>query len=186
MAYADIFATEARGMFSPPNGNHPQILPDYWKETPESEARTDLPELSIEELNALGWKGPIEDVPFDFYTQDKDWNTETREWEIAEIDQFNKEKKVNYQKFWDELIDTSAYIKIKATASQSLLANTLATEFIALLGDAKNGNANIAKIQQELLEILENIPFTEEELLEIQTAFTNSGMYSIYSLEPSA
>jgi hypothetical protein len=183
MAYADIFATEARGMYSPPNGNHPQMIPDYWKDTPESEARTDFPDLTDAELNALGWKGPIEDVPFDFYTQDKDWNTETREWEITEIDQFNKEKRVNYQKFWDNLITVGAYTKIKASASQSLLANTLATEFIALMSDAKNNHANITKIQEVLLEIVENIPFTTEELAEIQEVFTESGMYSVYTLQ---
>ena len=62
--------------------------------------------------------------------------------------------------------------------------NTIATEFIALLSDAKNGNANVAKIQEVLFEIVGNIPFTQEELTEIQSAFTNAGMYSIYTLEP--
>lgn len=184
MAYADIFATEARGMYSPPNGNSPQMIPDYWRPSPDEEVRTDLPELSDAELNALGWKGPIADVPFDFYTQDKNWNTETREWEVVEIDQFNKKKRVNYQKFWDDLIVTSAYATIKSEASQSLIANTLATEFIALLNDAKNKNANVVKIQEVLFEIIENITFTMDELDEIQSAFTDAGMYSIYTLQP--
>lgn len=182
MAYKDIFATEARGMYSPPNGALPQIIPDYWRPAPGEEVRTDLPELSDAELNALGWKGPIADVTFDFYTQYKVWNTETREWDILDLDQGQKEQRVNYQKFWDDLINTSAYATIKATASQSLLANTLATEFIALLNDAKNGHANVTKIQEELLDILENITFTAEELEEIQTTFTDSGMYSVYTL----
>lgn len=183
MAYADIVSTEKRGLFSPPNGNHPQIIPDYWRETPDSKPRTDLPDLSDAELNDLGWKGPIE-RNFDRYTQDATWNRETREWDISEISEFDKQKRVNYQRFWDILIDTSAYLKIKSSASQSLLANTLATEFIALLSDAKNGNANVTKIQQSLFEIIENTSFTEEELGEIQSAFTNAGMYSIYTLEP--
>lgn len=181
MAYADIFATEARGMYSPPNGAEPQILPDYWKNAPDEEPRTDLPDLNDTELNSLGWKGPIE-LNIDNYTHYNVWNTQTREWDILELSQEEKEKRVNYQKFWDDLIDTSAYAKIKATASQSLLANTLATEFIALLTDAKNNRANVTKIQSELLEIVENIPFTIEELAEIQTAFESSGMHSIYTL----
>ena len=178
----DFLEIEERGMFSPPNGASPQIIPDYWRNTPDEEPRTDLPELTDEELNALGWKGPIAMVPFDFYTQDRVWNTQTREWDILELDQIEKEKRVNYQKFWDDLINTSAYTTIKATASQSLLANTLATEFIALLTDAKNGRANVLKIQEELLEIIQNIQFTEEEFEEIQTVFTDSGMYSVYTL----
>jgi hypothetical protein len=183
MEYADIFATEARGMYSPPNGNDPQLLPDYWRPTSGEEARTDLPDLTDAELNALGWKGPIADVSFDFYTQDKVWNKETREYDILEIDQNEKEKRVNYQQFWDLLLDTGAYTTIKSVSAQSLEANTLATEFIALMSDAKGGKANVEKIQQILTEIVSGIPFTEEELTEIQEAFTESGMFSIYTLQ---
>ena len=55
MAYADFDATDARGMWSPPNGAAPQMLPDSWKDNPEDEYRTDLPDLTDDELNALGW-----------------------------------------------------------------------------------------------------------------------------------
>ena len=183
MAYVDIFATEARGMYSPPNGNDPQLIPDYWRPAPGEEVRTDLPDLTDAELNALGWKGPIADVSFDFYTQDKVWNKETREYDILELDQNEKEKRVAYQRFWDLLLDTGAYTKIKESASQSLLANTLATEFIALMSDAKRGQANIEKIQQILTQIISGIPFTTEELGEIQEAFTQSGMFAAYTLQ---
>ena len=81
------------------------------------------------------------------------------------------------------MIITGAYTKIKTTAGQSLVANTLATEFIALMNDAKNNHANVTKIQEILLEILENITFTAGELAEIQTAFTESGMFAVYTLE---
>jgi hypothetical protein len=183
MAYVDIFATEARGMYSPPNGNDPQMIPDYWRPAPGEEVRTDLPDLTDAELNALGWKGPIANVSFDFYTQDKVWNKETREYDILELDQNQKEKRVNYQKFWDLLLDTDAYTKIKSVSSQSLEANTLATEFIALMSDAKRVQANVEKIQQILTQIISGIPFTPEELGEIQEAFTESGMYAVYTLQ---
>lgn len=173
---------QSRGLFSPPNGAEPQLIPNYWRETPDSEPRVDLPELSDAELNALGWKGPIEYPDLNIY--DRVWNTETREWELVELDLYKKEKKINYQWFWDKLITTNAYNTIKTLAKQSLEVNTIATEFIALLSDAKNKNANIAKIQEVLFEIIENIPLTQEELGEIQTAFNNAGMYSIYTLEP--
>ena len=51
------------------------------------------------------------------------------------------------------------------------------------MSDAKNGHANITKIQEVLLEIVENITFTTEELAEIQAAFNQSGMSAIYTLE---
>jgi hypothetical protein len=186
MAYADFTATEARGMFSPPNGNDPQMLPDYWRPAPGEEVRTDLPDLTDEELNALGWKGPIQMPPFagtSYFTHDYQWNKETREYDVTELSEYDKQKRVQYQQFWNKLLDTNAYTTIKTASSQSLQANTLATEFIALMSDAKRGQANVAKIQQVLTEIVSSIAFTTEELAEIQTAFTQSGMFSIYTLE---
>jgi hypothetical protein len=186
MSYTDIFATESRGLYSPPNGNHPQLLPDLWRESfPDGPIRTDLPDLSNEELNALGWKGPITMPPLEgtsYFTHYYEWNKETREYDAFEFDEFEKRLKVQYQTFWDLLLDTNAYTKIKLIASQSLAANTLATEFIALINDAKRGEANIKKIQQVLSEIILNIPFTEEEFVEIQEIFTKSGMFAIYTL----
>lgn len=177
----DIFQIEQRGLFSPPNGAEPQSIPDYWRETPDSEPRTDLPELSDAELNALGWKGPIE-YP-DFHIYNKVWNTETREWDLIELKTYEKEARIDYYKFWGDLVVTNAYNTIKTLAKQSLEVNAVVTEFIALLNDAKNGNANIDKIQEVLFEIIENIPFTQEELEEIQSAFNKAGMYSVYTLE---
>ena len=75
-----------------------------------------------------------------------------------------------------------AYQKIKNSAKVSLEANVAATEFIALLSDAKSGNANVEKIQGSLLEILSAISFTAEELAEIQQAFTENGMFAVYTL----
>jgi len=181
----DIFQIEARGMFSPPNGNNPQIIPDRWRENPGDEIRTDLPELTDEELNALGWKGPIQMPPTpgtSYYTHNYEWNAETREFDATELDEFEKRNRVNYQQFWDELIQTSAYLTIKASASQSLGVNTVATEFIALISDAKNSHANVEKIQEVLLDIMTNISFTVEELEEIESAFNESGMFAIYNL----
>jgi hypothetical protein len=199
MAYVDFAATEARGMYSPPNGNDPQGLPDYWREVIGGPIRTDLPDLTDAELNALGWKGPIV-MPTNLghFTHDYKWNKETREYDATEISEYEKQRRVQYQQFWDLLIngvplldengelvktDGIAFKKIKTAASQSLPANTLATEFIALMSDAKNSHANITKIQEVLLEIVENITFTTEELAEIQEAFTQSGMFAVYTLE---
>ncbi len=181
----DISEIEARGVYSPPDGNHPQLIPHYWKSSPNDEPRTDLPQLSDEELNALGWKGPIEKPPLpgtSYFTHRYEWNKETRSYEATELSQYEKERKVDYQKFWDDLINTDAYTTIKSLAKQSLEVNTIATEFIALLGDAKNGRANVSKIQEVLTDIITSVPFTQEELAEIQTAFTEGGLYSIYSI----
>ena len=186
MAYVDLAATEARGRYSPPNGNDPQTIPDLWRPAPGEEIRTDLPDLTNEELNALDWKGPIQMPPFtgtSHFTHDYQWNNETREYDVTELDEYERRRRVNYQQFWDLLLDTGAYTTIKSVSAQSLQANTLATEFIALMSDAKGGKANIEKIEQILTEIVSGIPFTPEELGEIQEAFTQSGMFAIYTLE---
>lgn len=185
MPYENILEVEARGMYSPPNGNHPQMIPDLWRSAPGEEVRTDLPSLSNAELNALGWKGPIDMPPLSgtsYYTHNYEWNKETRSYDATEVDQYEKQRRVNYQQFWNTLLNSAAYQKIKNTAKQSLAANTIATEFIALLGDAKSGNANVEKIQEALTEIMENISFTEEELEEIETIFIESGMFAVYTL----
>ena len=186
MAYVDLAATEARGRYSPPNGNDPQTIPDLWRPAPGEEIRTDLPDLTDAELNALDWKGPIQMPPFagtSYFTHDHQWNKETREYDATEIQEYEKQKRVQYQQFWDKLLNTGAYTTIKTASTQSLQANTLATEFIALMSDAKGGKANIEKIQQILTEIVSGVPFTTEELGEIQEAFTQSGMFAVYTLQ---
>ena len=186
MAYVDIFATEARGRYSPPNGNDPQTIPDLWRPSPGEEVRTDLPDLTNAELNSLDWKGPIQMPPFagtSYFTHDHQWNKETREYDATEVTEYEKQRRVQYQQFWDKLLNTGAYTTIKTASTQSLQANTLATEFIALMSDAKRGQANIIKIQEVLTEIVSGIAFTVEELGEIQEAFTQSGMFAIYTLE---
>jgi hypothetical protein len=173
-----------RGQYSPPTKNHPQQLPDYWK-FEDGTIRTDLPELSDDELAELGWHGPIQMPPFEgtsYFTHSYEWNSETLSFDAVDLQEEEKRKMVRYQKFWDDLINTTAYKKIKTISSQSLLANTIATEFIALLTDAKNNHANVEKIQEVLLEIVENIPFSQEELGEIEKIFIDSGMYAVYTL----
>jgi hypothetical protein len=71
---------------------------------------------------------------------------------------------------------------MKTASSTALAANTLLTEFIALLDDAKRGNANITKIQTSITGILAGITFSADELAELRTLFDSTGMSSIYTL----
>ena len=94
-----------KGQYSP-NGAHPQELPDYWRFS-DGTLRTDLPELTDEELNALGWVGPIQMPPTpgtSYFTHSYEWNSETRSFDATELDEFGKKRRVNYQGFWDSLI----------------------------------------------------------------------------------
>lgn len=170
-----------RGTYSP-NGAYPQDLPDYWR-FPDGTIRRDLQQLSDDELATLGWfPAPIPETTLSYFTHDHVWNSETISFDAIELDEYEKQRRVDYDMFWNQLTDTKAYNTIKEASAQSLSANTLATEFIAFISDAKNGRANVQKIQQSLNQILMNITFSDSELAEIQKVFTESGMFAVYTL----
>jgi hypothetical protein len=183
-------------LYSPPNRAYPQELPDYWK-FEDGTIHTDLQELSDVELEALGWYGPItlpEEIPnTSNFTHNYTWNPNTLSFDAEEIDQYEKERRVDYKGFWQLLLTGDipgnientgavAYKKIKDAAKLSLEVNTIVTEFIALITDAKYGNPDMPKIQESFSQILLSISFTDEELMEIQQIFTKSGMFAVYTL----
>lgn len=172
-------------LYSPPTGNYPQELPDRWK-FEDGTVRTDLQTLTDSELEALNWYGPItmpEDIPnTSRFTHDYTWNPDTLSFDVEEIDQIEMQKRVEYGLFWSLLLETNAYSTIKSEASTSLLINTVVTEFIALLTDAKYGNPSVPGIQQALNNILTNVQLNSEEFAEIEKAFIQSGMFAIYTL----
>ena len=88
----------------------------------------------------------------------------------------------NYIAFWDALMVSSVYASIREQSFVSLPMNTLATEFIALLGDAKDGRPNEAAIQQSMGAILSVGTFTEEQLVELGAALAAGNLDGIYAL----
>ena len=89
----------------------------------------------------------------------------------------------DYFTFWESLLQTSAYQSIRTQSASSLLMNTAATEFIALIGDAKMGRPIEPAIQLSILTVLSAGTFTEAELLEFQAALVAGHLDSIYTLE---
>jgi hypothetical protein len=88
----------------------------------------------------------------------------------------------DYIAFWDALTTSTIYTAIREQSFVSLPMNTLATEFIALIGDAKAGRANEAAIQQSMGAILTTGTFTAAQLTELQTALVAGHLESIYAL----
>ena len=88
----------------------------------------------------------------------------------------------NYLAFWDALMVSTVYASIREQSFVSLPMNTLATEFIALIGDAKAGRANEAAIQQSMGAILTTGTFTEAQLAELQAALVVGHLDDIYAL----
>jgi hypothetical protein len=88
----------------------------------------------------------------------------------------------DYLAFWDALMGSTVYGAIREQSFVSLPMNTLATEFIALIGDAKAGRANEAAIQASISAILSVGTFSEEQLQELGAAFVAGNLDSIYSI----
>jgi len=88
----------------------------------------------------------------------------------------------DYLAFWDALMASSVYASIRTQSMASLPMNTLVTEFIALIGDAKAGRANEAAIQQSMAAILATGTFTAAQLTELQAALVAGHLDDIYAL----
>lgn len=89
----------------------------------------------------------------------------------------------DYLAFWDALMVSTVYASIREQSMASLPINTLATEFIALIGDAKAGRPNEAAIQQSMGAILTTGTFTEAQLAELQAALVAGHLDGIYTLD---
>ena len=87
----------------------------------------------------------------------------------------------DYIAFWDALAASSIYAAIREQSFTSLPMNTLATELIALLSDAKAGRANEASIQASMAAILATGTFTAPQLTELQAALVAGHLEDVYT-----
>jgi hypothetical protein len=88
----------------------------------------------------------------------------------------------SYVAFWDALIASSVYASIRTQSMASLPMNTLATEFIALLGDAKAGRPNEAAIQASMSAVFSAGTFTEDDAAEFTAALAAGLLDDTYTL----
>jgi hypothetical protein len=88
----------------------------------------------------------------------------------------------SYTAFWDALLASTVYSSIRTQSMASLPMNTLATEFIALLGDAKAGRPNEAAIQASLSAVFATGTFTEADAAEFTAALAVGLLDDIYTL----
>jgi hypothetical protein len=90
--------------------------------------------------------------------------------------------KPKYTAFWNALLTSNVYGSIRTQSMTSLPMNTLATEFIALIGDAKAGRPNETAIQSSMSAIFSTGTFTEENVEEFNNLLTTGHLDDIYSL----
>ena len=88
----------------------------------------------------------------------------------------------SYTAFWDALLTSTVYGSIRTQSMASLPMNTLATEFIALLGDAKAGRANEAAIQASMSAVFATGTFSEADAEQLTDALAAGYLDGIYTL----
>jgi hypothetical protein len=88
----------------------------------------------------------------------------------------------SYTAFWDALLASTVYGSIRTQSMASLPMNTLATEFIALLGDAKAGHPNEAAIQASMSAVFATGTFTDADAEEFTDALAAGLLDELYSL----
>ena len=87
----------------------------------------------------------------------------------------------NYMEFWIGLISSQYYSKVKAGSSTTLQINTAATEFIALLGDAKTGMPMVPAIQISLNELLSLVPADDTDQLYLDALLAQTNLDTVYT-----
>lgn len=156
------------------NGNVPEELSHNIKHDGEW---INLRVMTDEALAEIGWfPAPPRPNPANNF-QEVIWDGNLKEYRL----EFKKDGAV-YKTFWNELMTSGAYGTLKAAASTNLTTNTLCTEFIALIADAKFGEPNVPAIQTSLTQIISSVEFSIEDLAEIQALFNTTGLNQIYTL----
>lgn len=160
------------------NGRFPEELSHNWK-SPEGDW-LNLREMSDEDLAVLGWF-PVVSPEYDQNTHCLEWNENTMSYDIVELLEPTPEP-ADYISFWELLLASTVYKELKAQAKTSIEINTLLTEFLVLLADAKFGNEKREAIQNSINEILTAGVLELGELAELQSIFTQSNLDQYYTL----
>jgi len=148
--------------------------------------RTDPSTFTEEELEKAGYFGPIEFPPHDGHTQYLHWNGFEYEVITKSEEQLRAEEfalatsGIDYASFWKALIQSVFYTRIKQEASLSLTVNTLCTELIAVIMDARLGQADPLLLRDLMGQLLSVIRFDVDELDGLYAALVSGGMQRFF------
>ncbi len=165
----------------------PKILPQRIR-LDNGQTRTSLSELSAENLKDLGF------IAVEMPELEVDKNVEKIEWdgsnyvvrnlteeELHEV-KIQKISDVDYASFWNKLIETKFYRKIRSLSKNSLPINTIYIEFANLVTDAKSDNLNVKEIQKYLNVIFLNVEFSDTEVKELEDVMKENNLHLSYNI----
>jgi hypothetical protein len=98
-------------------------------------------------------------------------------WPVYELKEYP-----NHGLFWDSLVSSNIYTKIKQQALTSLPITVISAELISLFADAKVGNVKVEFIQDALIKLLENLVLEEQDYIQIQNLLITSKLDTLYNI----
>jgi hypothetical protein len=174
-------------------GEDPSILPLRIR-LDDGTIRTSLEELSVNDLKDIGFIGPITKPLIDENIEKIEWSNgeyqviQLTEEEISIKNKQKEEEKmknIDYGVFWELVISSSFYKKIRLYSIKSNLVNVICTEMIGIFSDAKGGNVNMELIQKYINIIFLNINFLPEEVQELQSFMDIANLSAQYIVPDS-
>jgi len=106
----------------------------------------------------------------------------TQQWTLRAATDEELLLRCNYQVFWDGLLISTAYQKIRGQACLDLSLNVACTEFMAAMSDAKSGRANKDALQACINFVIAGATLDETDLQELQQLLVAADMNNVYSL----
>ena len=113
---------------------------------------------------------------YDVLTETRSWTGSA--WLVEDLPPVD-----DYVAFWNGLIQTPYYGKVKTEAGITLTTNVIATEFIALFSDAKSGRTVLtAAIQASLDELTAAVTADATDQSDLNALLVSSNLDSTYTL----
>jgi hypothetical protein len=170
----------------------PTKLPERIKLS-DGSTRTSLSQLSEQELLSLGFTGPYTIPAYNVETEKVVWSSQDLQYQIIPLTQEELDARaaqqlqdqiqgINYFNFWNSVIISPVYQKIRTQACTDLNVNTTLTEFIAAVTDAKYGNVNVAAVQACINLLMGSLTLDQADIDELQAIMDNNDMSLIFTL----
>ena len=132
--------------------------------------------VNTDPLNAPADTTELAPTAFDSGTQTRSWTGSA--WLVEAIT-----PTPDYIAFWTGLVATAYYGKVKTAAGTTLTTNVTATEFIALMGDAKSGRAVLpTAIQASFDELTAAVTADATDQSDLNGLLASSNLDTIYTL----